>query len=582
MRDPASPAERSRRSDAVSTEQIPEPEGTPARPAAGTPRRRRPSLVAVSVAAAVLLAGGGAAYWASTASDGGGGNGRPAAGRGDPPPLELDGYGQRGDSADEDGPDIAPGEPNPYGARYRAAGPLPDGPDSAPVYRAQGEVTRAQAERLAKVLGVPGAPRLVQDTWKFGLTRDASGPTLDVSSEAPGTWTYARYGAAGADGCVEPPMSGPGPKGGKGDGSSSSSPTRCPAPGDLQTGPPGPPGPPGPAGPVGPAVGGDGTGHGGEDDGGGGPVSEREAKKAAGPVLKGIGLSDAKLDASRTIGAVRIVNANPVLDELPTYGWQTGLQIGSDGQVVGGSGHLSDLKKGPDYPVLDAKETLDRLNDAGRGDDRVGIGGCASAVPLDGAESGEARALPCEPPTGDAKPLPVPKPMSVTVRDAVFGLAVHFVAGQQALVPSWLFEVEQPGPGAKGEQSTFTVTHPAVRDEYIARSSAGDGTGTGDRPTPEPAEPGGAVTAMHIESYSADGRTLTLRFWGGVCSDYSASADTSEPGVVKVKVLGKERKPGQVCIKIAKQFEEKVTLDKPLGDRKVVDAATGKAVPRMG
>jgi hypothetical protein len=37
--------------------------------------------------------------------------------------------------------------------------------------------------------------------------------------------------------------------------------------------------------------------------------------------------------------------------------------------------------------------------------------------------------------------------------------------------------------------------------------------------------------------------------------------------------------PKRVCIMIAKELTEKVTLDKPLGDRKVVDAATGEAVP---
>jgi hypothetical protein len=85
---------------------------------------------------------------------------------------------------------------------------------------------------------------------------------------------------------------------------------------------------------------------------------------------------------------------------------------------------------------------------------------------------------------------------------------------------------------------------------------------------------------MRIESYRTDDRTLILSFWGGVCSGYSASADTSAPGTVKVTVTGKERKPGQICITIAKRFEEKVTLDKPLGERTVVDATTGKAVPK--
>ncbi|MGP3984376.1 hypothetical protein [Streptomyces sp. KR80] len=546
----------------MSSDHTPEPEGTPddrvpgaaetadASGAPDTPEthvtapRRRSTLIAASVAAAVLLAGGGGAYWASTASGDGTGNGSPAAGQGDPPPLRLDGYG-RGDG--KNGPGIAPGEPDPSGARYRADGPLPDGPDAAAVHRVQGEVTRAQAERLAKALDVQGAPRLVQETWKFGQTRDAAGPTLDIAKKAPGTWTYVRYGAGG--GCTEPV---PPPEGGKGDGASTSSPARCPAPGEHPSAPDG-------------GKGGDGTG----------PVSEERAKKAAAPVMKSIGLSDAKLAADQTIGALRIVNAEPVVDGLPTYGWQTGLQVGSDGQVVGGSGHLAELVAGPEYPVLGAEETLKELNKAGR-PGKVGIGGCASPVPHkerdgggEGSIAAEAGTLPC-PPRNDAKPKPS------TVRDAVFGLAVHFVAGRQALVPSWMFEVELPG--ATGSQNTYTVTHPAVHPKYLAQSAPG-GEKPGDEPTTEPGKPGGRVETQHIDGYSIDGRTLILHFWGGVCSDYSASADVSS-GTVKAKVIGKEKKPGHACIKIAKRFQEKVTLDEPLGDRKVVDASSGKAVPK--
>lgn len=74
------------------------------------------------------------------------------------------------------------------------------------------------------------------------------------------------------------------------------------------------------------------------------------------------------------------------------------------------------------------------------------------------------------------------------------------------------------------------------------------------------------------------GRTLALTFWGGVCSDYAAKA--SESGTsVSVRIVETNPDPGRVCIAIAKEITAKVTLDKPLGDRKVVDAATGEAVP---
>jgi hypothetical protein len=530
----------------------------------GARPHRRSALIAVSVAAAVLLAGGGGAYWASTASDEPTGR---TAGKAGPLPLALDGYGRDRAGAAEGGPGIAPGEPDPSGAQFRAVGDLPDGPASAPVHWVEGEVTRARATELAEAFGVPGAPRLIGDTWKFGLTRNASGPALDVSRTAPGTWTYARGAGGEGTGCGEPPAAGREESTDDAPSSSASAP-RCPAPDGVAR---------------------DGIG----------PVSEEDAKQAVAPILKGIGLSDAKIDASPTIGALRIVNAEPVIGGLPTYGWQTGLQVGSDGRVVAGSGHLTEPVKGPGYPVLGAEETLKELNRVG-GPGRVGIADCASAMPHDGAAGTGAGAAeePATPPaeqpgigrgeqpgTGEGrtggKPgapeqadrlpcAPPDAPEPLPVRDAVFGLAVHFVDGRQALVPSWMFEVEQPG--VQGGRSTFTVTHPAVRPEFIVQAAPGG-------PGAAPVEPGARTGPTRVESYSADGRTLTLRFWDGVCEDFTASAE-ADADTVRVRITSKDKKPGQVCIMVAEQFEEKVTLDGPLDGRSVVDATTGKAVPK--
>ncbi|WP_095757502.1 hypothetical protein [Streptomyces xinghaiensis] len=548
------------------------PEDAPEQHAPDRPRQRRSTIIAASVAAAVLLAGGGGAYWASTAGDGGS---APAAG--DPPPLRLDGY-----AGAAEGPGIAPGEPDPAGRTYVAEGELPDGPDAAPVHRPRGEVGRAAAERLARALDVPGPARLAGDTWKFGPLRDATGPKLDVARNAPGTWTYQRFGPAGSDDCAEPPA-GPekkeqeqdGP--GKGSGSdSSSSSAKCPVP------------------PDGPAE--------------GEPVSEAEAKRAAGPVLKAAGLADAAVDAGTATGAVRVVNADPVVDGLPTYGWHTGLRIGPGGDVVGGSGHLAKLGKGPEYPVLGAEEALERLNRSAGGG-RVGIGGCASAVPhADGSEPGSPS---CGEPATAPSALPAParsgqddpaqdgpagegsggedtersepdrttpaEPGPATVRKAVFGYAAHFVAGKQALVPAWLFAVEAPGAG---EGDTFTVTYPAVKPEHIAGN--GGSSAPGDRPTSGPAEPGGPggdEGLTRVETYSTDGRKLTVRFWGGVCTDYELSAESTEQRVT-VRITGTEKEPGRACVKMAKMMKETVELKEPLGDRRVVDAADGERVPR--
>ncbi|MCT7353033.1 hypothetical protein N4P33_12735 [Streptomyces sp. 15-116A] len=339
--------------------------------------RQRTHVLVASVAAAVLLAGGGGAYLATSLSGDSGSGGSPGAnGDATPPPLALDGYSE--DAA----PGIAPGEPNPYGAVYRADGTLPEGPESAPVYRTRGQVTEAQVTELAKALGLDGKPVAEGQGWRIG-GKDGSGPVLRVDKAAPGSWTFSRY-APGTDDC-------------KGE--------TCKTP------------------PV----------------GGGPAVSEAAARKAAAPVLKAVGQDEAKIDAGQVLGANRMVNAQPEIGGLPTHGWTTGVVVSSTGQVVGGSGRLAEPVKGDTYPVVSADRALELMNAAPRADSRAGIGGCATPVPLD--EQGD-RPDPCEAATTLPK---AEKKDTLTVEKAVFGLAAHSVDGRQALVPSWLFEVRPKG-----------------------------------------------------------------------------------------------------------------------------------------
>lgn len=498
------------------------------------PQRRRSRLAVASVAATVLLVGGGGAYFAATASGGGDGGGggkesSPVGDGGTPPPLALDGYT---DSDREAGgtEGIAPGEPDPSGATYRAEGKLPGGPESAAVYHARGTVTEEQVAKLAKALGVTGKATSQEGAWKIGPTKDGSGPSLQVSKQAPGTWTFTRHATGGSDNCQK----------GKPCSESSSGASSGTSSGTS-------------------------TAPGGNNDTGDAAVGEGAAKKAAAPVLKALGQDDAKLDAGQLMGAVRVVNADPKVGGLPTYGWSTGIQVGSDGQVVGGSGQLKAPDKGATYPVTSARQTLDQLNKSGSGNGRIGIGGCATAVP---EAEGDQKQAPCEEPSSAP-----PKPQPVTVKDATFGLAVQFVDGRRALVPSWLFDVKP-----QGAQDSFTVTHPAVEPKFLTSPSTP--SSPAPKPTDNPTEkPGtGPSPTVHVESYAADGKSLTLHFWGGVCSDYTASADESK-GSVRVKVTEAHKK-GEVCVMIAKEFTETVTLDEPLGDRKVVDAAGDKTVPQ--
>ncbi|MEU8710686.1 hypothetical protein [Streptomyces sp. NPDC048663] len=452
----------------------------------GRPVRRRSPLVVVSVAVAVLLAGGGGAYVAASGGSGGGGReGTGASGGSAPPPLALDGYSSGGNG-------IAPGEPDPYGTTYRADGTLPDGPGSAAVYRPSGEVSKDRVAALAKALGVEGAPVAEGQVWKVGTDHDGSGGSLQVNRDAPGIWTYSRY-APGTDNCKAGPVCGRDPG----------------APAQA-------------------------------------PVSVAAAEKAAAPVLEALGQDGAELDASQVMGAQRAVNADPVVGGLPTHGWTTGLTVGGKGEVVGGNGMLATPVEGDTYPVLSAARTLRLMNAAPRSDHRMGIGGCASSVPLK-----DRLEQPCS--------ASSPSASSAVVDGAVFGLAAHSVGGRQALVPSWLFRV-------RGAADSYTVTYPAVDPAYLASAAS-----------PTPSSSAGAPKDVKADGYTADGRDLTVAFTGGVCADYAVTADESA-GQVAVKVTATPW-PDKICVMIAKQYHKTVRLHAPLDGRKVV-GADGRAVPK--
>ncbi|MFI9241356.1 hypothetical protein ACIGXF_01940 [Streptomyces sp. NPDC053086] len=480
--------------------EVPEASGErTATDAGGRAGRRRSPAVVVSVAAAVLLVGGGGAYLAASSGTGGGAGGPAASGAGTtPPPLVLDGWANDGTGG------IAPGEPDPHGARYVAEGELPGGPGSAAVYEPEAEVGREQVARLAKALGMDGTPVAEGRTWRVG-GKDGFGPSLQVDRDAPGSWTYSRY-APGTDNCRKVTVCAQDPG--------------APA---------------------------------------GAPVSVADAERAAAPVLRAAGLDDAKTDASQVLGAQRVVNADPVVGGLPTYGWTTGLTVGRKGELVGGHGLLGAPVKSDTYPVLGAAKTLELMNGAARGEHRMGIGGCASPVPLK-----DRLEQPCGASTGAPKATPKPAGDTVTVEKAVFGLAAHSVGGRQTLVPSWLFQVR--GAAAGGD---FTVTYPAVDPKYVASRSAPSAPRTSGAP--------GKNRGVRVNAYTADGRTLNLSFYGGVCADYRTSA--RESGDLVTVTVTETPWPDRVCVLIAKEYVKTVRLDAPLDGRTVV-GTDGKAVPK--
>ncbi|MEV6951342.1 hypothetical protein [Streptomyces sp. NPDC051183] len=479
--------------------------------------RRRPAWAVGSIAAAVLLAGGGTAYWASTAYGDGSSGGSRTGDSAASAPRVATG---------PSGPGIAPGEPDPSGGpvTYKAEVKLPEGPATAPSFTAGGEVGSAEVARLATALGISGAPRLTGDLWQAGETADGSGPRLTVTRTAPGTWSFSRFQGDGGNG------------NGAGDDCVRGKDTCGPA--TLPQSDRGSQGNPGSR---------SGAGKSGK------PVTEEAAKAAAAPVLAAAGQSGAKLDAHLTQGSLRVVSADPVIGGLPTAGWSTRVSVGADSRVVAGSGELKTPVRAAEQPVVGAVEALARLNAASSGSDGTGPGpsGCATTVPVSpDTPVGATDTLPCNP-----EPRPMKPPRTETVRGAVLGLVPGTVDGARGLVPAWLFEVagKNGGPGR-------TVTQPAAADDSA--------------PTP----PKGRTVPGF--SYAEADRKLTVTFWGGVCSTYALEA-REEAGSVMVKITDTPNKPDQACIMLAQEMSLTATLREPLGDRKVVDATTGKALPRQ-
>ncbi|MFJ7774401.1 hypothetical protein [Streptomyces yangpuensis] len=285
--------------------------------------------------------------------------------------------------------------------------------------------------------------------------------------------------------------------------------------------------------------------------GSGKPVSEEVAKAAAAPVLKALGQDGARLDARLTQGAVRVVTADPVVGGLPTQGWSTKVSVGADGSVVGGNGELKAPVRAADQRVVGAVEALARLNARSNGSEGgTGPSGCASAVPpAADTATGSAETVPCNP-----EPRPMKPPRTETVKGAVLGLAPGTVDGARGLVPAWLFEVAGR-EGAPGH----TVAEPASEKES----------------TPGPS--GRTVPGF---SYKEADRKLAVNFWGSPCSTYAVEAREQAESVL-VKITDTPNKPGQACIMLAEEKSVTVTLKEPLGDRKVLDATTGKELPRQ-
>ncbi|MGW5677081.1 hypothetical protein ACWEV4_18720 [Streptomyces sp. NPDC003860] len=485
-------------------------------------RRRSPWVIALVAAVLVAGAGGGAYLVAADSNRGTEGAGRTHGGALPKLPVHL--------TVPPPGTDGAVGGALELSAD---AGELPKGPAEAAAYRARTAPTLQDVTALARALGLTDAPRKAAGSWLVGAEENAS---LRVELTAPGQWTYSAAGMRkGSDDC------------GKG--------LTC-------------------AGSVAPP-------QGLTID----PVGEKRAKATAAPLLKAVGQQDAAVDAGETLGASRTVLADPVVGGMPTYGWTTRVEVGADGGVTSASGWLSRPAEAERYPLLTAAATLKQANEQngaapapknGQGGKECGpqtqgppaagdpcaVPVCATSMPLTD-EGGRT----------DCPPARFAPPQRLAVQDAVLGLSAVRQSDGADLVPTWLFEVAPEG----ARKPVSTLPYVAVQPRYL--TAAGPAPETSQAPTEQPPKDPKGHSLVQSYRVDRDGRTVTVTFMGGVCTPYTAKA-VEQGDAVRVSVTAGPQEPGRVCIQVAKEQTAEVTLDRPLGDRKVVDAASGLPVPR--
>ena len=119
-----------------------------------------------------------------------------------------------------------------------------------------------------------------------------------------------------------------------------------------------------------------------------------------------------------------------------------------------------------------------------------------------------------------------------------------------------------------------------------AGSGSSDGhTGQGGMAPPSApgAEPGsdansGADDPMTRFTYvrpGDGGSAVDVTFYGGVDTCYSYVVRADETARQVALSLSEQRKGDGPCIELAQEYVRSVPLERPLGDRRVVDAATG-------
>jgi len=270
--------------------------------------------------------------------------------------------------------------------------------------------------------------------------------------------------------------------------------------------------------------------------------SASEIRAAADPVFQAVGLdpSDARLDSWSAW-------VDRTVDGSQTVGLRTRVGVDATGSVTDASGWLGTLVRGDSYPLITAQQAFATL----------------PAMP---------RMMLACPVTPDGTGCPAPAPVAIT--GAHLGLTVHpLLDGGQVLVPAWLFEVRG---------SSDPIAAVAVDPKYLPQPEPG--TPVGGPPVSGNAVPPAGPRAPFSftkASRTAEAGILSVEYGdSSSCPHQNVTHSVKESADSVVVVLEADSFRSLVaCTDDYKAIDVVIKLQAPLGDRTVIDGATGRTIP---
>lgn len=218
---------------------------------------------------------------------------------------------------------------------YIAGDELPALGGEGPAYKLAGSVDEAAVRRLAAALGLDAEPQREDRTWRV----IADSQVLEVYEDAGGSWWYSLGvdgGTVSSGSAEEPCVGGPATDCGPVDLGECAPEADC-----LEPAPRPVPAPQPPAN----------------------LPSEGEARTIALDLLSatGMDLTDAKITVDGPHDAW-YVSVEPVVDGLPVSGWVSSVSVGANGTITNASGTLAAPELVGEYPLVDTRAAIDRLN----------------------------------------------------------------------------------------------------------------------------------------------------------------------------------------------------------------------------